>query len=190
MESTLRTEKQTPRTPLDITALTIATCGGVGYVPIVPASWGSLAGVGLYMLAQKAGESFTPWAEGNHLTDALVAQARTSFTLVFLIALFLIGIWAATRVVKITGVKDPKLVVIDEVVGQFITFFFIPGKIGWLTGAAGFLAFRLFDIWKLYPANVFETLPSGLGVMTDDVMAGLYAASFISVLYLISSATL
>jgi len=166
---------------LDYLALGVATCG-IGYMPFIPATWGSLVGIGIYLLAQKASESFAVWTEEQHLSNVLFESSRASFTLIFLIILFLIGIWAATRVEKLTGKKDPRIVVIDEVVGQLVTFLVIPGKLGWWTVAAGFFAFRFFDIWKPYPANQLEALPSGLGVMADDVMAGFYAGAFLSLL--------
>lgn len=174
-------ETSAERSGLDNIAFAIATCG-IGYMPFVPATWGSLIGVGVYLLAQKASESFAVWVDERHLTIVLMESSRASFTLVFLIILFLIGVWAATRVEKLTGEKDPRIVVIDEIVGQLVTFLFVPAKLGWWTVAAGFFAFRFFDIWKPYPANKFESLPSGLGVMSDDAMAGFYAAAFMSLL--------
>jgi phosphatidylglycerophosphatase A len=169
-------------TSSDYFALAIASCGGVGYIPIVPATWGSLVGVGIFLLAQKASEYFTVWADGKHISFVLVESTRASFVLVFLIAFFLVGIWSASRVEKLTGKNDPSLVVIDEVVGQLIAFLFVPAKLGWWTVLAGFIAFRIFDIWKPYPTDKFETLPKGLGVMADDAMAGFYTAAFMSLL--------
>lgn len=170
------------RSFLDFLALTIATGGGIGYAPLVPATFGSLGGVVVYLAAQRLNESFTGWAHGIHLSNALVESARASFIVVFLIGLFLIGIWSATRVVKLTGEKDPRLVVVDEVLGQLIVLLFVPAALGWWTIAAGFLAFRFFDIWKPFPANALESLPNGLGVMADDVAAGFYAAALMSLL--------
>jgi phosphatidylglycerophosphatase A len=171
------------RSRLDYVALWIATCG-IGYMPVVPATWGSLIGVVIYLVVQKANDSFTVWAERNLFTTAFVESARASSTVIFLIGLFLLGIWAASRVIKLTEKKDPRIVIIDEIVGQLITFLFIPAKPGWWTIVIGFLAFRFFDIWKPFPADKFETLPSGLGVMADDVMAGFYAAAATSLLLL------
>lgn len=170
------------RTTADYLALAIGSCGGVGYMPIVPATWGSMVGVGIYLLAQRLSESFTIWADGRQISPVLLESARSSITLAFLIGLFLIGIWAATRVEKLTGKKDPGIVVIDEVVGQLVTFLFIPARLGWWTVLIGFLAFRAFDILKPYPTARFESLPEGLGAMADDAMAGFYAAAFMSVL--------
>ena len=165
----------------DFVALTIATCGGVGYIPIFPASWGSLAACGIYFVALTANENLAFWAQNQNLNVALLESLRASFILVFLIGLFLVGMWSATRTVKLTGIKDPRIVVVDEVVGQFITFLFVPANIGWWIIPVGFFAFRLFDIWKLFPADKLESLPDGLGVMADDVMAGFYAAALVSI---------
>jgi phosphatidylglycerophosphatase A len=181
---TEKSEKHVKRSPLDYVALSIATCG-IGYMPIVPATFGSLVGVGFYLLAQKMSESFVVWTANYQFTNAFLESSRASFTIIFLIALFLIGTWAATRVVKLTGKKDPRIVIIDEVIGQLITFLFIPAKLGWWTIVIGFLAFRFFDILKPYPANKLESLPTGLGVMADDVMAGFYAAALMSLLCLL-----
>lgn len=156
-------------------ALGIAT-GGVGYMPIVPATWGSLVGVGIFLLARHAGGSLATWAHEHQISPILLNSAIASLTLIFLIGLFIVGIWAATRVERLTGKKDPGIVVVDEILGQFIAFLFIPAGFGWWMIAAGFLAFRVFDVLKPYPTGKFETLPSGLGVMADDVMAGFYAA--------------
>ena len=85
------------------------------------------------------------------------------------------AIWAAGRMAKDTGSKDPQIVVIDEVVGQCIT----------LAGAstlnakswiAAFALFRLFDIWKPPPVRQLERIPGGAGIVLDDAMAGIYAA--------------
>jgi phosphatidylglycerophosphatase A len=171
----------TERSVKDNFALLLATCGGVGFIPLVPASWGSLAGVGVYLLAQKANEIFTSWAQTNQFAVFNFADGFSA-ALVCLLGLFLVGIWAATRVEKLTGEKDPRIVVIDEVVGQLLTFLFVPARLGWWTVLAGFLIFRLFDIWKLYPADKLESLPTGLGAMADDLMAGFYAATAMSLL--------
>lgn len=160
------------RSPADYAALAIAACGGVGYAPLVPATFGSAFGIGVYLLAQAAGEIFALQIFDGRISPA----ARVMLTLALAGILFSIGIWSATRCEKLTGKKDPRIVVVDEVVGQLITFLLIPGKFGWGTLVAGFLAFRLFDIWKPYPANRLEDLPAGWGVMADDAMAGFYAA--------------
>ncbi|MEJ7709744.1 MAG: phosphatidylglycerophosphatase A [Pyrinomonadaceae bacterium] len=169
------------RSPIDSVALAIATCG-VGYMPIAPGTWGSAIGVGVYLLfrvvslriftsAESAGWSLTP-------LDAF----RTTFILLILIALTIVGIWAATRAEPLLGRKDPGPVVIDEVVGQLITFVFVPLNIGMGGVMLGFLLFRFFDIWKPYPIRRLESLESGLGVVADDIVAGVYAATTMSLL--------
>lgn len=174
-------ETPVKRSFLDYVALCVATCG-IGYLPIVPATFGSLVGIVIYLLGLKANDIFTIWAQGNNLSVSFIESSRATFTVIFLLVLFFIGIWAASRVVKLTKKKDPRIVIIDEVVGQLITFLFVPAKLGWWTVVIGFLAFRFFDILKPYPSDKLEFLPSGLGVMADDVMAGFYAAAFMSLL--------
>jgi phosphatidylglycerophosphatase A len=85
----------------------------------------------------------------------------------------LIGIPAATRVARGSGVKDPQFVVIDEVAGQLIALIGVP--FGWKTFLAGFILFRGFDILKPPPVRQLEALPEGTGIVVDDVAAGLYA---------------
>jgi phosphatidylglycerophosphatase A len=88
-------------------------------------------------------------------------------------AAVLIGIPAATQLSRATGLKDPQFVVIDEVAGQFITLIAIP--VSWKSLLLGFILFRLFDIVKPPPVRQLERLPEGIGIVVDDVAAGLYA---------------
>ena len=92
-------------------------------------------------------------------------------------ALLLLGpaSWAAGRVAEETGKKDPQIVVVDEVVGQWIT---LAGAsaLNWKSYLAGFVLFRTFDIWKPPPVRQLEALPGGWGINADDAMAGVYAA--------------
>jgi phosphatidylglycerophosphatase A len=118
------------------------------------------------------------------LSASAVRAAFTSLLLLVIIAVSLAGTWAATRCEKLLARKDPGVVVVDEVAGQLITFLFMPWWVGgrmWLV-AVGFLAFRVFDVWKPYPIDRLESLESGLGVMADDVLAGAYAATLLSLL--------
>jgi len=171
------------RTLGDYAALGVATCG-VGFMPVAPGTWGSAVGVLVYLglgwvfdLALRRGG-----ARGLPAPDDAPQVAFTTALLLVIIGVSLAGTWAATRCEKLLKRKDPGAVVVDEVAGQLITFLFVPfGKWAWTT-AAGFLAFRLFDIWKPYPINRLEALPSGLGVMADDVLAGAYAATLLSLL--------
>jgi phosphatidylglycerophosphatase A len=103
-----------------------------------------------------------------------------------ILVLLLPGIWSAGRTASFLGLKDPGIVVVDEVLGQWVT----------LAGAAllnarvlvaGFVLFRLFDIWKPWPVRKLEELPGGLGIVTDDLAAGVYGAL---ILYIVGSAGL
>ena len=164
------------RTLSDYLALAIATCG-VGYFPIAPGTLGSLVGVGLYL---------TVWAWLYRALEANAARGGLNLLYIFtplaaamLLLTFLVtvlGIWAATRAEKVTQKKDPSIVVIDEVAGQMIALlsgpFWLPT---WWSVLTAFILFRAFDIWKPYPIRRLEGLESGLGIMADDVLAGIYA---------------
>lgn len=169
------------RTAFDNLALSIATCG-VGHVPVAPGTWGAALGVGLFWLFNIAsGRAFAVATAGGWNLASLEALRTTAFLLV-LILLVLIGIWAATRVEPLLGKKDPGAVVIDEVAGQVMTFIFVPRFAPWWMLFAGFLLFRLFDIWKPYPIHRLEALESGLGIMADDLLAAVYAGTVMSII--------
>jgi phosphatidylglycerophosphatase A len=166
------------RSTKDYLALAVATCG-VGYLPLAPGTWGSLVGVGLYVLVRGAliKVFFSVGAQRNfnllHVYYGVIACE-----LVAVLAIALIGIWAASRTEKLSASKDPGKVVIDEVVGQFIALIPVPFVLesAWWTAILAFILFRFFDIVKPYPARKLESLESGLGIMADDIVAGVYAA--------------
>jgi len=173
----------------DYLALAIATCG-VGYLPLAPGTWGALVGVVIHLgwvfLTRKFLETdFVLSREAaGHLFPMGIYLLWYAFTLLLLFCLTMAGIRAATRVEKLSGRKDAGIVVIDEVAGQLITLLFIPSLFSgyWAFLLAGFLLFRVFDIWKPYPIRRLEALESGLGVMADDVLAGVYAGVVLSLL--------
>lgn len=169
------------RTAGDYAALGLATCG-VGYLPLAPGTWGSAVGVGLYMLVGWASTLLFAWATARGMEMPPLEAFRTTFELMLIIVITLGGAWAATRAESLLRRKDPGAVVIDEVAGQLIAFLFVPRDAGLWAIVAGFFAFRLFDIWKPYPIDRLEALESGLGVMADDVLAGAYAATLMSLL--------
>jgi phosphatidylglycerophosphatase A len=143
---------------VDYTALAIATWG-VGYLPLMPGTFGSLVGIGVCLLLK--------WWPIQILATVLIM-----FT----------GIWAGSRTERILRLKDPGRVVVDEVAGQMIallplSIFAVSSK-AWII--VSFILFRLFDIFKPYPARRLEALPSGLGIMMDDVLAGAYAAVIVA----------
>ena len=90
-----------------------------------------------------------------------------------LAAVVAVGIWASHRVEEMLGRKDPGVIVIDEVAGMMVAVLFLPRTPGVLLWA--FLLFRLFDIWKPFPAREAQALRGGLGVVVDDLVAGVYA---------------
>ena len=97
--------------------------------------------------------------------------------LVTLAIVTLVGIWAGSRVERAIDAKDPGIIVIDEVAGMLVSVLFLPRTIPVLVTA--FLLFRLFDIWKPFPARQVQELHGGLGVMLDDLIAGAYALALI-----------
>ncbi len=135
----------------------VATFCGIGRLRPGPGSWGSAATVLL-------------WAA---LAHALALSLRTPIATALAVLVTLIGIPAATQVARGSGIKDPQFVVIDEVAGQLVTLIAVP--LAWKSFLAGFILFRAFDIVKPPPVRQLEALPEGLGIVLDDVAAGLYA---------------
>jgi phosphatidylglycerophosphatase A len=177
----LAREEHKEKNLLDYFALAVTTFG-VGYLPLAPGTWGSMVGVGIYLLFA--------WIEANfrfqQLTDSQLSAWVHAFNLLIFLAFCLLGIWAATRATKLFRHKDPSQAVVDEVIGQLLTFLFIPFTFSWKMILAGFLLFRLFDIWKPYPIDSLQNLPAGIGVCADDILAGVYAGGCLSILYALS----
>lgn len=173
-------EKRKPNGILDYIALGLTTFG-VGYGPIAPGTWGSAVGVGIYILIS--------WFERGAAQHAVsrgfgLEQAETMhwvLNAILLAAFCLIGIWAAGRSIPLLGNSDPPEAVVDEVMGQLITYTFVSFTLSWPLILAGFLLFRLFDIWKPYPVYSLEILPSGLGICADDIVAGVFAGLCLAV---------
>ena len=171
------------RTAADYVALAIATVG-VGYFPVAPGTLGSLVGVGIYLTIWAGADGLlTSNALANRLTTLYVFTPLMALMLIVIFAVTLIGIWAATRTERLQQKKDPSIVVIDEVAGQMIALlsgpFWLPT---WWSILSAFILFRAFDIWKPYPIRRLEALESGLGIMADDVLAGIYALIVNSIL--------
>jgi phosphatidylglycerophosphatase A len=170
------------RTAVDYFALALATCG-VGLIPVAPGTWGSAVGVVLYLGLGRLTERVFDYsvARGLDLSPQQFPAILTTVLLLVIFAVALVGTWAATRAEKLLGKKDPGAVVVDEVAGQLITFLFVPWLTTWTwTVVAAFIAFRVFDIWKPYPVRRLEGLGGGLGIMADDMLAGFYAATVMS----------
>jgi len=138
-------------------ATLIATFFGIGRLRPGPGSWGSAATVVLWTV----------------LASRLAPSLRTPVAIALALLVTVIGIPAATRVARASGLKDPQFVVIDEVAGQLIAL--IAAPLGWKTFLASFILFRAFDIVKPPPVRQLEKLPEGAGIVLDDVAAGFYA---------------
>jgi len=175
------------RSAKDYLALAIATCG-VGYLPLAPGTWGSLLGVGLYLVIEFLdGKFIRSFAGPNSFLLFAPISVFIAAELLLITVVTLVGIWAGSRSEKLFARKDPGKVVVDEVAGQLIALLPVLPKVdpGWLSILTAFLAFRLFDIAKPYPARRLESLESGLGIMADDIVAGAYAAVVVSVFVLV-----
>ena len=138
-------------------ATQVATFFGIGRIQPGPGTWASQVTVIL-------------WAVASH---AIPAASRTWSTIVAAGVVTLIGIPAATRASRASGLKDPQFVVIDEVAGQLVALIAVP--LAWKTFLAGLILFRVFDILKPFPIRRLERLPQGTGIVVDDLGAGLYA---------------
>jgi phosphatidylglycerophosphatase A len=138
-------------------AQALATWFGCGLSPIAPGTAGSLGALlPVWLLHQRFGWGPLAWL----LAAALLAAP---------------AVWAAQRVAAAAGKKDPSRVVIDEVLGMWVT---LAGAatLDFTRLAAAFLLFRLLDVWKPPPARQLERLPGGVGIVADDVAAGAYGA--------------
>lgn len=167
--------------PLDYLALAVATCG-VGYIRLAPGTWGSLVGVGLYLIWRSLGLAIWQIGLSNNWRADQMDAWRVEANILMVLLTSAVGIWAANRASVLLDKKDPQQVVIDEVAGQFIALMFIPFNIAWWMILIGFVLFRFFDILKPYPIDGMQDLPGGFGVVVDDLVAGIYAAIVMSVI--------
>lgn len=173
------------KTALDYFSLAIATFG-VGYLPLAPGTWGSLVGVGIYLLIRTMETNAAIYFLHKDWNAEQTMSWMHAINSVALLLFCPLGIWASSRAARIFQTKDPQKIVVDEVIGQLIVFVFVPFLYSWKLILAGFVLFRLFDIWKPYPIRSLENLPAGIGVCADDILAGVYGGACLSVLYAIS----
>jgi phosphatidylglycerophosphatase A len=131
----------------------VATFGYIGYVPVAPGTAGSFGGLAVYGLVRLI--------DNDYLEVSL------------LMMVVVVGIWASSVTERRFNRTDPGLIVIDEVAGMLMTLLWI--QVTWVGALVAFLAFRVFDIFKPFPARWAERLPEGWGVMTDDLVAAGYA---------------
>lgn len=143
-----------------ITAYTIGTVLGFGYLPLAPGTWGSLAA----------------------LITIFFIPLPNLYNLILVFILFITGVFSASFIEKDSGKHDAGIIVIDEYLGQWITLLFLPHS--YLILVSGFILFRVFDIFKPLFINRIQSLPKGWGVMMDDVLAGIYANIILQILVL------
>jgi phosphatidylglycerophosphatase A len=165
------------QTSTDRLAFAISTCG-VGLLPFAPGTFGAAVGLAIFYGVFIACKAAPQYFQACLILVSIIVSA--------------LGIWAGNRGEQIFGEKDAQCIVIDEVAGQLISFILVaPLLVAELsnpiiTMMIGFVLFRLFDIWKPYPIKQLQDLPSGLGVMFDDIVAGIYAAVVLSFLALVA----
>jgi len=140
----------------------IATCCKVGTLPIAPGTWGSLAAVSVWF-----------WVI-NYITPI--------YFILLTVIIFTVGVFTSTIIERVSDAPDPSRIVIDEWAGQWIALFFVPQSI--LYGAAAFILFRIFDIWKPLYIKQMEKYSEGYGIMMDDVGAGAVALIFTHIILL------
>ncbi|MFH1578426.1 MAG: phosphatidylglycerophosphatase A [Candidatus Omnitrophota bacterium] len=141
----------------------ITTFFFVGYLPLIPGTFGSVAGLLIYLVS---GKSF--------------------YLLLFVTFLVLIlGFSLSGRAAKLFSRRDPPQIVIDEIAGMLISFLAIPGGHDKVTLLLGFMIFRIIDTLKPYPANRFQLIEGGLGIMGDDIIAGLYTNFILRLIFLL-----
>jgi phosphatidylglycerophosphatase A len=143
--------------PAPFWAPAVATFFGIGNLRPGPGTWGSLAAALI-------------WYGASRVITADLQPAVLAAMIIIAIA---VGIPAATAISRASGTKDPQNVVIDEVAGQWITLLVAP--VSCKTVLVGFILFRGFDILKPPPVRQLERLPEGIGIVVDDVAAGVYA---------------
>lgn len=133
----------------------VATLFGLGNSPFAPGTVGSLASVALVYF---------------------LFPSTALFQVFFLLAVTLLGFLSSTWMADAHETSgDPQEVIIDEVAGQALVFFLVPQPFNWVHLLIGFIAFRVFDVWKPWLVGRAEKLPRGWGIMMDDLIAGVFA---------------
>ena len=137
-------------------SIAIASMLHLGFIPGAPGTYASIVTTLLFLLCYLVSHRIVP---SPHLSAVCLIS--------------LIGVYTASYASRSTGNEDPSFVVIDEVAGQLLSFLFLP--VNPLNLILGTVAFRLFDIWKPFPIRKLEPLGRGVGIMADDLLAGVYA---------------
>jgi phosphatidylglycerophosphatase A len=128
----------------------IATFFGVGYLPLIPGTFGSMVGLIIFFYVNKS-----IFLYGS-----------------FVVSLLFLGFLSAGKAERILGQKDHRAIIIDEIAGMLLSLIFVPFDLKLIF--IGFFLFRLLDTLKPYPAGKIQNLAGSIGVMGDDIIAGLY----------------
>jgi phosphatidylglycerophosphatase A len=156
----------------------LTSCFGIGWLPLAPGTWGSLPPAIIFGLLCNLGISTASAAA----VMAVLALAASVVCVKF-----------APAIIAATGKSDPKEIVADELAGQAITFLPTGSRLItefptieiWIVVAFGFVLFRIFDITKPWPIRKLEKLPGGWGILTDDLMAGVFAAIVMQIIFFV-----
>lgn len=145
----------------------LGTFFGVGFMPFAPGTFGTLAALLIYFA----------------LPTAVFEFAFMPYFLGALLLLSVLGVWICGIAEKSLG-HDAPAIVFDEVIGYFVAVFLLPKSI--MIGLLAFALFRFFDILKPYPINKLQNLKGGMGVMADDILAGIYANILLQIIWNLS----
>jgi phosphatidylglycerophosphatase A len=155
---------------------TFATWFGLGLSPVAPGTMGSIGTLPFLALVLYLFPQFPVWA---------LAGVQINAFLPLSILIFFVAIPSVNWIIRYKKIKDPQLVVIDEVAGQTLAFAFVAPELlrqHWWLGLLGLVAFRIFDITKPLGIHKLESLPGAWGVMADDMLGGLYAGGVLCVI--------
>jgi phosphatidylglycerophosphatase A len=155
-------------------SLYISTCSGVGYIPFAPGTFGTLFAMFIWFLI--------PDYLFYNATDSHIYYQEFIYMSVITLFLTLIGIYSCSNAEKQLTHDDPKIV-FDELVGYMISVLFLPKTLSITVYA--FILFRVFDIAKPFPIKQIQKLKGGLGIMIDDVVAGIFSNILLQILVLI-----
>jgi phosphatidylglycerophosphatase A len=136
-------------------SLALASAFYIGFIPGAPGTYASIVTTLVFFAISCMAHRISP-----------------ALHFISLCFISLIGVFVSAETSRATGIEDPSFVVIDEVAGQLLTFLLLPVT-GWNL-FLGLVAFRIFDMWKPFPIRKLESLPGGIGIMADDLLAGVY----------------
>lgn len=136
-------------------SLMIASGFYIGFLPGAPGTYASFAATLVFFLV-------------FHFSNGILPELHLSAVCLISLA----GVFASAAASRHAGKEDPSFVVVDEIAGQLLTFLFLP--VSALNLVFGFVAFRIMDIWKPFPIRRLEALQGGVGIMADDLLAGIY----------------